>query len=468
MQRVVLKPALLTLLWAVSIAVFFRFWGVTARVPGLMLWTLLYAAFYVGTAVLGRHHHIESRRRKVVQHVAIWVGLTVVVLAAHTLFPLVRVSAQGVPTVVFVSALDAVIPFWIIGRAMAVVWEPLGLRLLVLSLGGLTVFVCIFAYMMAMPGSSFSGPVPPLSPQERTIREQLQSHVRVLATEIGPRNEGTYEALEQAARYLENAFIEIGYEPRDQWYEYGGQRFRNVEAALDGATRPDEIVVVGGHYDTVADSPGANDNASGTASVLELARLLQSERFGRTIRFVAFVNEEPPFFATRWMGSRQYAARAAERDEKIVAMISMETIGYFKTEPATQHYPPLFSMFYPDRGDFIGFVGNLASRSLVRRCIRVFRETTQLPSEGVAAVEQIPGITWSDQSSFWAHGYKAIMITDTAPFRFPDYHMPTDTAEKLDYDRMARVVAGVAEVLRDLAEPVAEGATDDWRLTIDE
>ena len=217
-----------------------------------------------------------------------------------------------------------------------------------------------------------------------------------------------------------------------------------------------EIVVVGGHYDTVSDSPGANDNASGTAAVLELARLLRNERFNRTIRFVAFVNEEPPHFDTHSMGSRHYAARSAERDEDIVAMISMETIGYFRTEPGTQHYPPPFSLFYPNRGDFIGFVGNLASRSLVRRSIRVFRETTELPSEGVAALGQIPGITWSDHSSFWLHGYKALMITDTAPFRFPHYHMPTDTPEKLDYDRMARVVAGVAEVLRDLADPISD------------
>jgi hypothetical protein len=143
-------------------------------------------------------------------------------------------------------------------------------------------------------------------------------------------------------------------------------------------------------------------------------------------------------------------------DENIVAMISMETIGYFKTEPGTQHYPPLFNLFYPDRGDFIGFVGNLASRSLVRRSIRVFRETTALPSEGVAAVEQIPGITWSDHSSFWAYGYKAFMITDTAPFRFPHYHEPTDTPDRLDYDRMTRVVVGTAEILRDLAQPVMD------------
>jgi hypothetical protein len=352
--------------------------------------------------------------------------------------------------------MDVVVPIWIVGSSMGLIWASVGMRVAVIAIGTVVLFVLMFTYMMAMPGQSFSGSVPPLSSEEQAIRDRLESDIHALAVEIGDRHEGRYEALEEAASFIEGQFRDAGFEPEDQWYEYAGDRFRNIEVEIAGASQPEKIVVVGGHYDTVPFSPGANDNASGTAAVLELARLLRNERFSRTIRFIAFVNEEPPFFTTRWMGSRQYASRSKDRGESIIAMISMETIGYFKTEPGSQHYPPLFSFFYPDRGDFIGFVGNLASRSLVRRCIRVFRETTELPSEGVAAVEQIPGITWSDHSAFWAHGYKAIMITDTAPFRFPHYHLPTDTPDELDFSRMTRVVTGTAEVLRDLAGPVTD------------
>ena len=233
--------------------------------------------------------------------------------------------------------------------------------------------------------------------------------------------------------------------------EYGGRTFENVEVAIRGGDRPEQIVVVGGHYDSVEGSPGADDNASGTAAVLELARLLRGEQFGRTVRFVAFVNEEPPFFSTEWMGSWQYAARAAEQDDNIVAMISLETVGFYQEGQGSQGYPPPFNLFYPDVGNFIGFVGNLPSRALVRRSIATFRRTTQFPSEGVAAPEQIPGVWWSDHAPFWIHGFKAIMITDTAPFRNPHYHQSSDTPDRLNYEKMARVVTGVAEVVRDLA-----------------
>jgi hypothetical protein len=456
MKHTSLKPAMLTLVWALVVAVFFRFWGVTLRAPGLMLWALVCVLLYLGTAALVYRRDIRSLRKKVWIPLAFWVAIILLVLVVHTAFPIAPLAGQEVPTSLVVGAMDVVVPVWIVGRSMGLIWTSVGMRVAVIAIGTVVLFVLMFTYMMAMPGTSFSGSVPPLSSEEQAIRDRLETEVQTLAMEIGDRHEGRYEALERAASFVEGQFKAAGFEPAVQWYEYAGHRFRNIEVEIAGASQPAEIVVVGGHYDTVPFSPGANDNASGTVAVLELARLLRNERFSRTIRFVAFVNEEPPYFTTRWMGSRQYASRSKDRGENIVAMISMETIGYFKTEPGSQHYPPLFSLFYPDRGDFIGFVGNLASRSLVRRCIRVFRETTELPSEGVAAVEQIPGITWSDHSAFWAHGYKAIMITDTAPFRFPHYHLPTDTPDKLDFDRMTRVITGTSEVLRDLAGPVMD------------
>jgi len=169
------------------------------------------------------------------------------------------------------------------------------------------------------------------------------------------------------------------------------------------------------------------------------------------VRCVLFANEEPPFFESGGMGSRVYAAQAARRGDRIVAMFALETIGYYADRSGTQQYPFPLGPFYPDRGDFIGFVGNLQSAPLVRRSARVFRETTAFPSEGVAAPAWIPGISLSDHASFWLHGWRAIMISDTAPFRYPYYHSELDTPDKLDYARLARVVAGVARVVRDVA-----------------
>jgi Zn-dependent M28 family amino/carboxypeptidase len=211
--------------------------------------------------------------------------------------------------------------------------------------------------------------------------------------------------------------------------------------------------VIGAHYDSVAGTAGANDNASGVAALLELGRLLKKTKPERTVRLVAFVNEEPPWFQTEEMGSLVYARRAKKRGERIVAMLALETIGCYSDLPKSQHYPAPFNMFYPDTGNFIAFVGNLRSRSLLRRAIGTFRATTPFPSEGVAAPESISGIGWSDHWSFWQEGYPALMVTDTAPFRYLHYHESEDTPEKLDYERMARVVTGLGRVAMELATP---------------
>jgi len=241
-----------------------------------------------------------------------------------------------------------------------------------------------------------------------------------------------------------------GYAPADQPYEAGASPVKSVEAELRGGTRAAEIVVVGAHYDTVS-TPGADDNASGVAGVLELARLLAGRSLPRTVRFVAFVNEEPPFFWRDTMGSRVYARRCRERGENIVGMLSLEALGCFSDAEGSQKYPPPFSAFYPSRGNFISFVGNLSSRGLVRRCLDSFRRHARFPSEGLAAPGQIQGIGWSDHWSFWQEGWPAVMVTDTATFRNLNYHTDGDTPEKLDYDRMARVVAGLAKVVGELA-----------------
>jgi Zn-dependent M28 family amino/carboxypeptidase len=227
----------------------------------------------------------------------------------------------------------------------------------------------------------------------------------------------------------------------------------NVELEIAGGTKRDEIVVIGAHYDAVDGSPGADDNASGVAALLAIARRTRDASPARTIRLIAFADEEPPIFMTARMGSYQYAKRARERGERIVAMLSVESIGYYDSRQGSQNYPAPLSLIYPSTGDFIGFAGNLRSRALVKRCASAFRRHSDFPAEWAALPELIQEIGWSDQWSFWRFEYPALMVTDTALFRNPHYHRPSDTPETLDYDRMARVVEGLAGVALELASP---------------
>jgi len=291
--------------------------------------------------------------------------------------------------------------------------------------------------MTRMPGRSYSekmhGPLPALSGEDRALSLRLRLHVAALAA--SERNAD----LETPARYIEAAFAAQGYKPQSQYFESGGRRVRNIEAFNESP------IVVGAHYDTVPGSPGADDNASGVAVLIELAAMKLP------VRFVAFANEEMPYFQGPEMGSWTWARRARERGDTIRAMFSLEMLGYYRDTPGSQRYPPPLGLFYPDRADFIAFVGDLGARSLVRKAIGIFREKAAFPSEGIAAPTFVPGVTWSDHWSFRSHGFPAIMITDTAFNRYPHYHLPSDTPEKLDYERMARVTLGLAAMLKELA-----------------
>jgi Zn-dependent M28 family amino/carboxypeptidase len=302
-----------------------------------------------------------------------------------------------------------------------------------------------------MPGPAFTGTLPPLTPTQQLLREGLETHVRALAQDIGVRSDETYANVQRAAAYIQQALMHLGYDVRSQEFTARGRTYRNLEATLSGTTRRQEVVVLGAHYDSAEEAPGADDNASGVAGVLELARLFAQAPQARTVRFVFFPNEEPPWFATGNMGSRHYASDARARNDQIVAMVSVESIGYFDTEKGSQRYPFPLNFAYPDVGDFIGLVSNLKSRGLLHRAIGAFRARATLPTQGAAAPSWVPGIWWSDHWSFWLEDYPAIMISDTAPYRYPFYHTPEDTPDKLDYDRMARVVDGLAHVVRALA-----------------
>ena len=301
--------------------------------------------------------------------------------------------------------------------------------------------------MTQMPLKSYVGPLPPLTAGESEIRDRLRSHVKYLSVTIGERSMEQAGSLQKATAYIRENLERSGHAVSDFTYQVQGQEVVNLEAILTGSEVPQESVIVGAHYDSVAGTVGANDNATGVAATLELARLLKESNLRRTVRLVSFVNEEPPYFQTENMGSRVYARKLRRDGVRVSAMISLETIGFYSDAAGSQKYPPGLSLFYPNRGNLIGFVGNSESRDLVRRCVLSFRQSTRFPSEGIAAPAQWPGIGWSDQWSFWQENYPGIMITDTAVFRYPYYHTPRDTFDKVDFDKAARVVDGIHKLV---------------------
>ena len=309
----------------------------------------------------------------------------------------------------------------------------------------------VLIYYWHMPGSSYAGPLKPLTTAEGETRDNLKGHVQILAANIGERNAEKYEKLQSAAEYIKHYFGEAGMYLTVQVYDIEGQKFENIIVEVKGAKKPEEIIVVAAHYDTAGNTPGADDNASGVAALLEIARLMKDLNPGRTVRLVAVVNEEQPYFQTGRMGSWVYARQAKQKNENIIAMLSLEAIGYYSDKPGSQSYSSIVRHLYPDTGNYIAFIGNLKSRALVRSCIDAFRRTADFPSEGAVLPAWTPGADWSDHWSFWKEGYPALMVTDTAPFRNPYYHKPEDTPEKLDYDRMAWVVNGLVQAIMELS-----------------
>jgi len=308
-------------------------------------------------------------------------------------------------------------------------------------------------YMTSMPGKPHRGALPPLTDEEAALAPLLERHIATIAAR--EHNVVHYDELEKVARYIEAKLASFGYAVGRQEFLVDGKPVRNIDVAIEpagGSAEPD-VIVVGAHYDSASGSPGANDNASGAAAVIELARLLRDldSVGGKRIRLALFVNEEPPYFRTEAMGSLRYARALAQRNERVVAMYSLETIGFYSSDPGSQVYPAPFGLMFPDRGDFVAFVGMMGSRALVRETMRSFRSHTSFPTIGGVAPDFIPGIGWSDHWAFAEQGFPAVMITDTAPFRYPDYHQPSDTADKVDAEKVARVVKGIERVVRDLS-----------------
>jgi hypothetical protein len=317
------------------------------------------------------------------------------------------------------------------------------------TLAVVALFAVLWWIGVRMPGKNISKAAG-LSSEEVGLRSELEADVGELATRIGERNLSHYAALEAARNFIEQSFARAGLFPRRDTYDLREHLCYNIEAEVRGSSP--QIVLVGAHYDSVEGSPGANDNASGVAAMLALARRFAKSTPFYTLRFVAFVNEEPPYFQTKQMGSFVYASGCKGRSDQIIAMISLETIGYFSDAQNSQAYPsPGLGVFYPNTANFIGFVGNVASRTLLRRALGLFRAQEKIPSQGAALPAFIPGVAWSDQWSFWENGYPGIMVTDTALFRYPHYHKSSDSPDKLDYDRFALVVSGMEKVIESLA-----------------
>ncbi|MFZ2657892.1 MAG: M28 family peptidase [Victivallales bacterium] len=336
--------------------------------------------------------------------------------------------------------------------------------LMSVMMGAGTIAGCM---MMSMPGNSYRGPPVPYSDEETRLSAALKADVEHIAGTIGPRNFLNYGNLVLTADFIGKTFKDAGYEPRRMSYvadeslisswrgapKNDSLIYSNIEVELRGTKYPDEIIVIGAHYDSppVDGCKAANDNGSGLAAALELAKSFAGKNQERTLRFLAFANEEPPYFWTPGMGSLVYAKSCRDKKENIVGMFSLETIGYYSDDEGSQNYPYPMNYFYPSRGNFIAFVSNVSSMPFMRKSIGIFRENTKFPSEGAALPGLVPGVGWSDHWSFWQMGYPGVMITDTATFRYPYYHTSKDNPENLDYDKMARVVKGMELVLKDLA-----------------
>lgn len=306
-------------------------------------------------------------------------------------------------------------------------------------------------YSLGVPGDSYAGPAVPVTTEERELAMRLRGHVEAIASE--PHNTAHYPALERSAAYIEGALSSLGYRPASQTWEVAGKAVRNISVTLDppNAGPHTPSIVIGAHYDSYGNAPGANDNGSGSAAVIELARLLKDAPLTDTrLRLVLFVNEEPPYDRTPDMGSYRYAKSLKDAGEKLVGMISLETIGSFSDTPGSQRYPFPFNHVFPDVGNFVAFVALPGGRTFLHDVIGSFRRNTPFPTIGGTAPDSIPGIGWSDHWAFFKLGYPAIMVTDTAPFRYPHYHTPQDTPDRIDYDKLARITLGIAETTREL------------------
>lgn len=284
------------------------------------------------------------------------------------------------------------------------------------------------------------------------IQDNLKRTVNILAETIGSRGYLQSEALQQCIDYITSELTGYGYSVSGQPYRARGNIYKNIIAETKGTKQPEKILIIGAHYDTVTRTPGADDNASGVAGLLELARLLKDHSPQKTLRFVAFTLEEPPFFRTKLMGSYVYAKSLYEQRAVVEGMICLEMIGYFTDKKGSQYFPmSALRWFFPERGNFITLVSNLHSKGFLQRVKSAFKNASDLLLESISMPPIVPGIDFSDHGSFWRFGYPAVMITDTGFFRNPNYHASSDVPETLDYEKMEKVVLGAKAAIEEIS-----------------
>ena len=277
---------------------------------------------------------------------------------------------------------------------------------------------------------------------------RLHDHLVMLTRSIGERSVRYPINLRRTAEFIYSFFESIQVPVRLQSYPYREMSVSNVVAELSFGSAPSHHYLIGAHYDSVTGTVGADDNASAVAVLLETARELWAVAGGRSldlkVTFIAFALEEPPVYGTRFMGSRVYAAKARREELALDGMICLEMVGYTCREPGCQRYPfPLMFFGYPKEGNFIGIVGNFGSRSFSRMLVKSFGQNTRLPVVSLSVPFDgwlLPAVRLSDHASFWDKGFPAVMVTDSAFFRNPHYHLPSDTMDKLDLDFMAELV----------------------------
>ncbi|MDD5423640.1 MAG: M20/M25/M40 family metallo-hydrolase [Candidatus Omnitrophica bacterium] len=288
--------------------------------------------------------------------------------------------------------------------------------------------------------------------------DTTREHVRFLSSDIGKRNTSNYNSLERAADYIKKEFVKYGYDPEEQSYHmekrgFRDKPYRNIIAVKEGSGGKDKIIIVCAHYDTYREAPGADDNASGVAAVLELARRLRGIDLDKTVKFIAFTNEEVDIlFDDPDTGSYRYAKEARAAHEDIKAVLCIDMIGYYSDKPGSQKCPLIFKFFYPDKGNFIGMCSDIGSYNLLRRVVGEFKKVSDVPVEHMAAPAPfVPELFTSDNRAFWTFGYESVWVSDTCIYRNPYMHTKDDAYETLDYEKMSRVVDGLYKVVLKLA-----------------
>jgi hypothetical protein len=324
------------------------------------------------------------------------------------------------------------------------------LGLILLTAGALTMMGGVWGWFaLTRPFCGSARPMPGAGAM-KADPARIRSEVETLCAAFAPRDHAHPDNLDRAADFIASRFQQAGAVTERQGFEVRRVRYQNVTARFGPDTR--EVVVVGAHYDTAGDQPGADDNASGVAGVLELARLLAGEPLKSRVELVAYTLEEPPHFRTEHMGSAVHARSLSERNAEVRLMVAVEMIGYYSDAPDSQEFPMAFlKAFYPSRGNFAAVVGKWGQGGTVCRVKRAMRQSGGIPVHALHAPTGTPGTDLSDHRNYWSRGWPAVMVTDTAFMRNERYHTVEDTPDTLDYERMARVAEGLRAVVREFA-----------------